>query len=380
MKEENMKYSYWLASMRGIKTSLKRRLVEKTGSAGALYYIEEMRLKGEFGLSEEACAAWSKHKKEWNLSQGEEELLSKGIRIIPWESPEYPERLRAHTGMPYALYLKGKLPADEQMSAAIVGARGCTPYGEKMALLYAEVLASEGVQIISGMAKGIDGAGHRGARNAGRDTYAVLGCGVDIIYPAVHRGLYRDILEHGGILSEYPPGVQPYPSHFPARNRIISALSDVILVMEARERSGSFITVDMALEQGKEVYALPGMADSLLSQGCHRLIRQGAGILLNPQELLDELGIASRNRKAPKENLPGLQEDGKEDSQSGENKIKLETPEKVVYSKIALYPKSKEEIQKETGMPASRLTAVLVSLCLKGYISEKSKDYYYIRK
>lgn len=371
MEEEKTKYRYWLAAMRGVKNATKCRLAEAFGGAEALYNIEEKQLKGS-GLTEKEWECWRRHTVEWDLKRGEEQLFAKKIRLISWESEEYPKRLRAHGGMPYALYLKGKLPEEDRMSVAIVGARGCTPYGERMARLYAETLTAHGAQIVSGMAKGIDGAGHRGARNEGGDTYAVLGCGVDVVYPAIHRGLYEDILEHGGILSEYPPGTQPYPSHFPARNRIISALSDVILVIEAKERSGSLITVDMALEQGKEVYALPGMADSLLSQGCHRLIRQGAGILISPKDLLEELGINEKTR--------GKIQGEIWDVRQSENKIKLETTEKVVYSKIALYPKSKEELQRETGIPAAKLTAALVSLRLKGYISEKSKDYYYIQK
>ena len=163
-----------------------------------------------------------------------------------------------------------------------MGARSCTPYGEKYALEYGKKLAECGIQVISGLARGVDGIGQRGALLGGGKTFAVLGSGVDVCYPKNHMGLYLDILEQeGGILSELPPGTPPLPQHFPRRNRIISALSDIVLVMEARERSGSLITADLALEQGKDVYALPGPVNSSLSQGCNRLIFQGAGILLS---------------------------------------------------------------------------------------------------
>ena len=141
-----------------------------------------------------------------------------------------------------------------------------------MALAYGERLAEAGIQIISGMARGIDGAAQRGALNGGGRTYGVLGCGVDICYPREHRGLYCDILKEGGLLSEQLPGEPPLAGYFPARNRIISGLSDLVLVMEAKERSGSLITADMALEEGKDVFALPGLATSPMSRGCHRLI------------------------------------------------------------------------------------------------------------
>ncbi len=232
--------------------------------------------------------------------------------------------------------MKGKLPGKDTEKAAIIGARNCTAYGEKYAVEYGRKLAQAGVDVISGLARGIDGMGHSGALMEKGKTFAVLGCGVDICYPREHIGLYMDIMEQGGgILSEFPPGTPPLAVNFPLRNRIISGLSDVILVMEARERSGSLITADMALEQGKEVYALPGPVDSPLSTGCNRLIQQGAGVLLSPEKLLDEWGIiriicAERRRK----NL---------------RKIKkcLKVKMNLVYSCVGLYPKNVEHLVQE---------------------------------
>ena len=174
-------------------------------------------------------------------------------------------------------------------------------------------------------------------------------------------GLYVDILDQGGgILSEYPPGTPPLPRNFPPRNRIISGLSDAVLVMEARVKSGSLITADLALEQGRDVYALPGPVNSELSSGCNRLIQQGAGILLSPEMLLDEW-----NLPVPK---PG---DGE-----SENKKMLETPENLVYSCLDLYPKDVDRLAKETELSARELISVLVSLELQGYIKELSKNHY----
>lgn len=280
--------------------------------------------------------------------------------MIPYFSEEYPKKLTNISQPPYALYVKGSLPRENQVSVAIVGARRCTHYGEQIALEYGEALASEGIQIISGMARGIDGAGQRGALNAGGATYGVLGCGVDICYPRENIGLYMDIQQKGGIISEQIPGQPPLPAYFPERNRIISGLADVVLVIEAKEKSGSLITADMALEQGKDVYALPGPVTSSMSQGCHRLIRQGAGILISPEDLLIELGINIVNQ--------GQIID--------KNEKVLESTENMVYSCLGLFPKGMSQLLEETGLNVQELLEQLITLEMKGYVKEISKNYY----
>lgn len=287
-------------------------------------------------------------------------LDEKHIQFIPYYVPEYPEKLRNIQDPPYALYVLGKLPENNQKAAAIVGARRCTPYGEQMALEYGNILARAGIPVISGMARGIDGAGQRGALNGGGETYAVLGCGVDICYPRENIGLYMDIQKNGGIISEFPPGTEPLSWNFPRRNRIISGLSDWILVMEAKEKSGSLITADMGLEQGKDVYALPGPVTSVLSQGCHRLIRQGAGILLTPEELIEEwnIKVVRYGQKSDK------------------NEKMLESPEVMVYSCLDLFPKGIEQLLNETNLSGQELMERLITLELKGYAKEVSRNYY----
>lgn len=364
-------YEYWFANVRGISAARKRILRQNAPSAEALYNIEETEKKVE--KAEEAATAEeikqimeSRLEKDWKKEY--QRNCESGIRMIIKQDAEYPERLKSLPGMPYALYVRGKLPEESQKAVAIVGARRCTPYGEKMTLKFAETLAEHGIQIISGMARGIDGAAHRGALNVKGDTYAVLGCGVDVCYPKEHKGLYEDLKKSGGLISEYPPYLAPLPGNFPARNRIISGLADIVLVMEAKEKSGSLITADMALEQGRDVYALPGPIESVLSAGCNRLIRQGAGILLSPLDLLKEMQIISENgidRKREKE---------------AKNKIVLESTENLLYSKLDLYPQSREALLQLTGLSAGELTASLVSLELKGYIEERSKNYYIRRR
>lgn len=182
------------------------------------------------------------------------------IQWIQQEDIEYPEKLRPYKGMPKTLYVLGGLPDPSRPSVAVVGARRSTSYGDNIARQFSAELAANGIQIISGLAWGIDTAAHTGALEGGGETYAVMGCGVDVCYPAGNRKLYEWILQEkrGGIISEQEPGRPPLAGFFPARNRIISGLADLVLVVEAREKSGSLITADQALEQGKDVYVVPG--------------------------------------------------------------------------------------------------------------------------
>lgn len=355
-----MIYEYWLAGIEGISDSKKRKLREAYGDGKAIYYIEETRLKRSHLLNENETEILKAAKRETNLEIKWKSAEEKRIHFFPYFDNEYPKKLGYIADPPYALYVLGSLPDETKKSVAIVGARNCTTYGEQMALQYGRSMAEAGIQVISGMARGVDGAGQRGALNGGGTTYAVLGCGVDICYPRENIGLYMDIQQRGGIISEFRPGTQPLARNFPRRNRIISALSDWILVMEAKEKSGSLITADLALEQGKDVYALPGPVTSALSQGCHRLIRQGAGILITPEELMEEWNI---NR-----------------SQIGQKIDKsekmLETPELMVYSCLDLFPKGIDQLMKETSLSVSELMERLITLEISGYAKEVSRNNY----
>lgn len=280
-----------------------------------------------------------------------------GIQYIGQSDGCYPERLKHHRGMPKGLYLLGRLPDDKRPSVAIVGARRPSSYGEEMARAFARELASAGVQIISGMAWGIDGKAHEGALEAGGDTFAVLGCGVDVCYPAGHRRLYERIKAKGGILSELPPGMPPRPWHFPARNRIISGLADLALVVEARKKSGSLITADFAIEQGKDVYAVPGRIGDELSRGCLNLLKQGAGLADSPEAILEILGVSANCEKK-------------------QTKFLLANEENIVYSGIRLYPTSLDELVQTTGFLPHKALSALVSLELKGCVREVRKNEY----
>jgi DNA processing protein len=203
-------------------------------------------------------------------------------------SSQYPQALLELVDPPVLLYVRGEIPHGcPRHALAIVGARACSAYGRSQARLFAGKLARSGIAVVSGLARGVDAAAHQGALECNGWTVGVLGCGIDLVYPPVNRGLYREVGARGALVSEFPLGTTPRKMNFPRRNRIIAALSAGVLVVEARERSGTLITVDHALELGKEIYCLPGAVTSPLSTGTHDLIRQGATLVTRPGEILE---------------------------------------------------------------------------------------------
>ncbi len=358
--EENRKYQYWMKCIPGIGNKKQKKLVEYCGSAKEVYGLTKRRLMEVDGILERDVCAIDESRRHFDLEKEAQILENTKISMITIEDEAFPERFRNIQDCPYAIFYRGKLPLESEKTAAVVGARLCSSYGRAAGLALGEALARCGVSVVSGMAAGIDSFGHWGAIRGRGKTYAVLGCGPDICYPKGGKELYRKILEKGAVLSEYPPRTNPVPGQFPARNRLISALSDIVIVVEAKKRSGSLITADFALDQGKDVYAVPGRLDDILSEGCNELIRQGCGIVTSMESLLLELGFSSA--KTEKE----------------EKKIKkaLEEEELMVYSCFDLHSKSMEDLAKETGFPAFKLADLLVKLQVKGLIEEYFKNHY----
>ncbi len=360
LEKQEEKYVYWLASIRNLTHMKKREILLKVNNIEEIYDVEFLKKHPFIGLSDTEIEILQLAKKSWDLEREYSKLQEKEIKMVSCLQSKYPMRLRPYQDAPFALFYKGELPEEERKTVAIVGARRCSPYGEKYASEYAQLLARCGVQVISGLAKGIDGIAQRATLEAGGTSFGVLGSGIDICYPREHIGLYHDLTEQGGVISELPLGIQPLPLHFPLRNRIISGLSDAVIIIEAKERSGSLITADLALEQGKEVYALPGMVSSELSKGCHELIKQGAGLLNNPTEFMQEMGICEQitSRKTK------------------ENKKVLETKEKLVYSCLCVDAKPIDWILSRSQLSIQEVVNILVSLELKGYAKEISRNYY----
>lgn len=290
--EREQPYAYWLMCA-PIGDATKSRLLLRFGRPSGVFEASEKALL-DSTLSigkKERWIAYIKERKEENAKREYEELQTKGILFYPEYHPFYPVKLLSIPARPFGIFVKGKLPDIRQRSLAIVGARDCSEYGQYVARHFAEKMAQNGVAVISGLARGIDGIAQRAAMEAGGESFGVLGCGADICYPKSNEKLYRMCMERGGILSTYLPGTPPTPNLFPPRNRIISGLSDGILIIEAREKSGTIITADLALEQGKDVFVIPGRVTDRLSDGCNGLIRQGASLIQSPEQLLEELNI-----------------------------------------------------------------------------------------
>jgi DNA processing protein len=294
-------------------------------------------------------------------------MQENGIRMLLFADEEYPERLRGIPDAPAWLFCKGVLPT-EPVCIAVIGTRQCSEYGRAAARTIARDLTQMGIGIVSGMAAGADRYGHEGALLAGK-TYAVLGCGADICYPRDNIELYQQILQKGGIISEYPPGSAPETFHFPMRNRIISGLSDGVFVSEAREKSGTLITVGYALDQGKEVYALPGRVTDKLSFGCNKLISQGAKLVTCAADIAEDFEYI----------LPQIAKDGHSGIIRDEKIIStLANDERIVYACLDFEPKHFETLLEETMLPVAALSSVLFNLELLDLISEVSKSYYCI--
>lgn len=305
------------------------------------------------------------------------EMDSKGIynnreiRYVAKGEPGYPKRLLYIPSPPKGIYYIGKLPREEAPSVAMIGARVCSEYGKRVAQTFGERLAESGIQIISGMARGIDSIGQRGALDVGGQSFGVLGSGVDVCYPRENLPLYNKLKEKGGVLSELGPKMPPKANHFPARNRIISGLSDLVLVIEAKEKSGTLITVDMALEQGKDVAVIPGRISDPFSRGCNELLKQGAYMVTSPEDILDILSLTWNRKIRHFQKIKPFQM--KEKTQ-----YLLENKENMVYSCLGFYSKNLDDISNEISLPVSEVLSILIKLELKGYIREIAKNNYVV--
>lgn len=355
---------YWLCQLPDLSSTILRKIWEYDQRFSDLLLVSDLPAEKKILLKPEqfaAIKAWKLHYQE--CRERYQVMQQSGIQFVTVLDEHYPAALRNLNDYPIALYVKGDIPNPQIPSVAIVGARSCTAYGKQIAQEFARMLAMAGVQIISGLALGIDGSAHLGAIHAKQPTFGILGCGVNICYPSSHYKLYEAMLLRGGILSEYPPDIKPEPFHFPQRNRIISGLSDLILIIEAKEKSGSLITAELGLEQGKEVYAVPGRITDRLSKGCNLLIQQGAGIALSPADILEALGV-KREKKLmihPK----AIEALGEEERQ--------------VYGYLEQSPRHIDEIARDCGRSISDCMRILLALELTGLILQ-TDSYYYCKK
>lgn len=355
-----MRYNYWLANIHGVAAAKKHFLWEEGICAEELYKMSLGQLKKIEALTEKEAESIHQSKYRWNIEKEWFNLIGKGIGFVSLEQSGFPKKVRHIPNPPYALYYVGSLPDESRKSVAIVGARGRSAYGSELARLLARALSDHGVQVISGLARGIDGDAHKGALDGQGDTFGVLGSGIDVCYPKEHKYLYEKIIERGGMISEYPPGIPPVAHRFPARNRIISGLSDCVVVVEAKEKSGSLITADLAMEQGRDVYAVPGRITDPLSQGCNQLIKQGAGIVKSVEDFLADLDILTENVY----------------TQLDFRKNILEKDERLVYSLTDFRPVSLSMLMEKTDFPVAKLVEIIEHLEQMGLIKETFTNYY----
>ncbi|MBR6160193.1 MAG: DNA-processing protein DprA [Lachnospiraceae bacterium] len=286
-------YDYWVATLQDGYMGNLVNIVKNAGGARALYGLSRSELVRRCRISDKLAGYIEDHRPDIrSLEEEYYRMQEDGVTYVNHSDPDFPEKLKNIPGSPYGIFVKGHIPDPQVPSVAIVGARECSEYGRIMAEFFASRLAKEGVQVISGMAAGIDGIAQSAALNSGGKSYAVLGCGVDIIYPARNRDLYRKLCNNGnGLISEYAPGTPAVARLFPPRNRIISGLCDVLIVVEARAKSGTLITVDMAIEQGRTVMVVPGRLTDNLSAGCLNLLYQGALPATGIEAVLEQLGV-----------------------------------------------------------------------------------------
>ncbi|MBI2104334.1 MAG: DNA-protecting protein DprA [Candidatus Omnitrophica bacterium] len=271
-----------------------RRVLDAFGGLDRLWAADVRELQQVAGISPQAAERLDAARKDDACLERELALAERcGAAIVTLADAAYPTRLKTIPDPPLALYVRGTLTAADETAIAIVGSRRASPYGRQCAERLSEDLALRGITVVSGLALGIDGAAHRGALRAGGRTLAVLGSGLARLYPPAHERLADQAAEQGAVLSEYPLEAEPLPHHFPRRNRLISGLSLGVIVVEASARSGALITADCALEQGREVFAVPGPMTSVTSEGTHRLLKQGARLVTSVEDVLDELRLVS---------------------------------------------------------------------------------------
>lgn len=350
---------YWLALSLtpGVGSIFIKRLLDRFQTPEAVFRAPMKELLEIEGLGEKVAREIQRGPLEKVVEKELVLLKEAGGKMITLRDEDYPMRLKDIYDPPALLYVRGELRREDELAIAIVGSRKTSPYGRWFTEKIGQDLARHGVTVVSGMARGIDSVAHMGALQGGGRTIAVLGCGVDVIYPSENRNLFHQIIEHGAVLSEFPMGSPPEGGHFPRRNRIISGLSIGVVIVQASAESGSLITAGYALEQGREVFAVPGNVGAEGSRGTNQLIKEGAKLVESTEDILEEI---LPQWKREKEMLP-----------------KAETPlpdlseeEMLLYRLLGESPLHIDAIIRESQLDPGRVSSLLLNLELKGLISQ----------
>lgn len=348
--ENEKKYWIGFTLVKGIGSVRFKRILSHFGDLSKAWQAPKEAYQ-EAGLPGKVLENFLRIRKEINLDEVYNSILEKRVKVFTLKDEEYPQLLREIDHSPPVLYVRGSLLSEDEFAVAMVGTRKVTSYGQQVCRDTSTYLAGHGITIVSGLARGVDGIAHQNALKAGGRTIAVLGSGVDVIYPPEHRKLADAIIENGAVISDYPLGTQPEGVNFPPRNRIISGLSLATIVIEAGERSGALITADFALEQGRDVFAVPGNVLSPASKGTNRLIQNGAYPMVSPQEVLEVLNIPGvKNIKKARQVLPA------------------DATEQKIMKVLNFEPVHIDEICFQAGMPVEQVSAALTMMELKGLV------------
>lgn len=350
MTSDSKKFWLGFSRVKGIGAARTQILIKYFGDLAVAWRASEKQLR-EAGLSPKPVQSLLELRRNFDLDGEYQRIIDSGIQILTLDDPSYPKRLATIDYPPPVLFLKGDLQPDDDFSVAIVGTRRVTSYGRQVATELARYLAQNQMTVISGLARGVDGIAHQAALDAGGRTLAVLGSGVDVIYPPEHRSLAASIVQNGALISDYYPGTSPEGNNFPPRNRIISGLSLAVVIVEAGERSGALITANFAAGQGRDVFAVPGPIYAPRSKGTNRLIRDGALPLLEFSEILEALQLAQiEDYRYAKQVIP-------------ENDIEL-----LLMETLRDEPMHINEIKAVTELPIDKISSALVLMELKGLV------------
>lgn len=360
--DESLGYWIGFSLVSGIGSARLRRLLEHFGSIEGAWRASRAELQAS-GLPAKPLKALLEVRQSIDLAAEVDRLITAGYRVLTWEHQGYPQQLLEVHDPPPVLYLWGELQAVDRWSVAIVGTRRASRYGRLMADQIAGGLAANGITVVSGLARGVDGLAHKAALSANGRTLAVLGSGLDHIYPPEHAGLARQIAESGAVISDYPLGTPPEGTNFPPRNRLISGLSLATIVIEAGKSSGALITADFAVEQGREVFAVPGNINSPNSMGTNRLIRDGAHPYIELEDVLEVLNLELAVRQ-----------------QAVQQQLPADKTERELLEHLSAEPIHIDALQEQLGRPVSKITAALALLELKGHVRQVGGMHYVLAR
>lgn len=346
--------AYWVGFnlVRGIGAVRLRGLLEHFGNLEIAWNAPADALIAA-GLPTKVVENFLVVRKQVDLERILEKIHVQNVKILTWDDDAYPRRLKEIAQPPPVLFVRGSINVEDDWAVSVVGTRRVTPYGRQVAMEIARFLAQNGVTLVSGLARGVDAIAHQAALQAGGRTFAVLGSGVDVIYPPEHRKLADEIIKQGAVISDYPLGTQPESTNFPPRNRIIAGLSLATIVVEAGETSGALITAEFAVEQGRDVFAVPGSILTPQSEGTNKLIEQGARPLLRMTEILDALKL---------EQIP--------EKQATRKTISASPEEKKLLDYLNQDPRHIDEICQVSGLPIQTVSATLTMMELKGLVTQ----------